>query len=123
MNPTVYISNKSEDHNYSPAAAYGSLRYITIGNYPIFKTTRLMEEIIKALVMSEPDDYLLISGSAIIAGMALATWMEMHAVVKVLLWDRANGTYVQRSLDRDTIRIMIQQASDQIEESEDLNGW
>ena len=59
--PTVYVSNRASTHDYTSASKMGALRFVTIGNYPIFKTARLQEEIITALAYSTKDDYLLFS--------------------------------------------------------------
>jgi len=40
------------------------MRPITSGNYAIFKTTRLLEEVVAALARSSETDYLAFSGSA-----------------------------------------------------------
>ena len=113
---TVFISNLSKAHNYEPAKSYGALRAITSGNYPIFKTTRLREEIVTALVCSQPDDYLLLSGSSVIAGLAMATWLIMHGKVNLLLYDRTERAYVLRHFQREDTQKEIEAAHDRLEE-------
>ena len=109
---TVWISNRSRDHTYDAAREFGSPKYITQGNYPIFKTARLREEIIDALVYSEPDDYLLLSGSSVIAGLCMAVWLALHGKATLLLYDRKVGEYVERSLDGNGLRVEIEKARD-----------
>ena len=112
--PTVFISNVARDKDYTPAAKYGAIRAITRGNFPIFKTNRLIEEIIEPLLESNDDDYLVLSGSSIICALCVALWLQMHDNLKVLLHDRASNSYVERHLKRSELRLRIEQVSDQL---------
>ena len=109
---TVFVTNKSATHDYSSAAYVGALRYVTNGNYPIFKTTRLQEEIISVLAYSTKDDYLLFSGSSVVAAICMAVWLEMHGIAKILLWDRTQDKYVVRVIDRQPLRLELETAID-----------
>jgi hypothetical protein len=113
--PTVYLSNMSNMHKYSEAAQYGAIRPLTAGNYPIFKTVRLLEEIVDGLVESTDEDYLLLSGSSVIAGLCVAVWLQKHRECKLLLFDRKageSGKYVVRVVTRDDIVLNIEKAKD-----------
>lgn len=114
---TVYISNMSRDHDYTDAARFGAIRPITSGNYPIFKTERLREEIIDALLDSKDTDYLLLSGSSVVAGICLSVWFSLHRQVTLLLHDRRQGAYVPRKLDRNAIALDIERARDKREKA------
>lgn len=108
----VFATNRSGEHDYSSAEKYGGLRFITIGNYPIFKTARLVEEIIKALVHSSPSDYLLYSGSGVVASLCTVVWIELHKKVQMLMWDRNERKYVLRIVDKSDLRLEIERAVD-----------
>lgn len=112
---TVFISNMSKDHDYTGAVKFGAIRPITSGNYPIFKTQRLLEEIIDALVHSKETDYLLLSGSSVVAGFSLVIWLMLHRKVNLLLHDRRQGQYVPRVFQRDTTYLDIERARAKIE--------
>lgn len=112
MNKTVYITNKSSTHDYASAAKLGALRFVTIGNYPIFKTDRLQEEIITALTYSQKSDYLLFSGSSVVAGMCMAVWLELHGEANILLWDRTDDIYVERLIQKSRLKIELESARD-----------
>lgn len=112
MSSAVFITNKSPSHEYSPAAKFGAITFVTMGNFPIFKTQRLQEEVIKSLVNSRPDDYLLLSGSSVIAAMCLTVWLHMHGKAKMLLWDRTQNEYVLRVIDSEEIVQTIVQFQD-----------
>lgn len=121
-NATVFISNMSKDHDYSDAAKFGAIRPITSGNYPIFKTQRLLEEIIAALVHSGEDDYLLLSGSSVVAGFCLVVWLMLHKKVTLLLHDRRQGAYVPRLFHRDVTYLEIERARDKLEQQSRAGG-
>lgn len=108
---TVFVSNFSRSHEYASAARYGALRPITSGNFPIFKTNRLREEIAKALCESTKEDFLLLSGSSVVAGLCMSMWLEQHGQVKLLLFDRAQTPqqYVTRVITRKELRAEIEQ--------------
>lgn len=112
---TVFVSNMAAEHDYSSALQYGALRPITSGNYPIYKTSRLIEEIASALAESSSDDHLLISGSSVVAALCAVVWLMYHNKVNILLWDRGNGCYVERVIDKDSLRITIEQLVDRRE--------
>jgi len=113
---TVFISNKASQHNYTPAAQHGAMKSITSGNYSIFKTVRLRDEIIKVLLNSEKTDFLLLSGSSVIAGICMSIWLLMHDEVKLLLYDRKERSYVIRTLSKSDIKLAIETALDEARE-------
>ena len=113
---TVFISNMSRDHDYTKAATYGAIRPITSGNYPIFKTTRLVDEVINTLIHSKESDYLLLSGSSLVAGICLSIWLMMHKKVSLLLLDRRQGQYIPRVFDKDATLIELEKARDKLDD-------
>jgi len=102
-------------HDYSKASEHGALRPVTTGNFPIFKTIRLRDEIIAALTSSTEEDYLLLSGSSVIAALCMLVWMNLHPKVKILLYDRSRRKYVERVLTKQEIRLEIEKTIDQRE--------
>jgi len=117
MSSTVFITNVEPTKNYSEATTFGAIRAITSGNYTIMQTSRLIREVAEALAYSTPNDFLLISGSATIAGMCLYMWMEKHRLCRMLLWDQR--TYTLRVVTRETVRREIEEALDRIQTRKD----
>jgi hypothetical protein len=109
---TVFVSNVAADHHYESVARYGAMRPVTQGNYPIFKTVRLTEEIITALIESKQTDYLALSGSGFVAALCLLIWMTLHKECNVLLYDPRQNSYVPRRLKRSEIIVQIEQLRD-----------
>lgn len=113
-NAVVYVTNMSSAHSYESATRYGAIRPVTSGNYPVFKSDRLMEEVVRALVHSTEADYLLFSGSSFVAGLCLAVWMTMHKECEALLWDPKQSSYVPRKLRRGDILTLIEKERDRL---------
>lgn len=109
---TVFVSNLSADHDYSATTEYGVLRPITMGNYPIFKIGRLVEEISKVVVHSTPQDYLVLSGSSVVSSLCLTLWMLRHGTCQLLLYDRGSSRYTMRILAREQLEAAFQYAQD-----------
>jgi len=112
---TVFITNMSPAHSYDSAARYGAVRPVTSGNYPVFKSERLMEEVIRSLAYSASNDYLLFSGSSFVAGICLAVWLHMHKECHALLWDPKQRAYVPRIIKREDIQMQVEKIKDQLE--------
>lgn len=110
--PVVFITNKASSHDYTRASRFGAIRFVTQGNYPVFKTARLQEEIVDALVYSKREDYLLFSGSAAVAALCTIVWFELHSKANVLLWDRTKNSYVQRTIEKPNLRLLINETQD-----------
>src|SRR2546430_11363125 len=92
---TVYITNMASDHDYRTAAAYGTIRPVTSGNYPIFKSARLLEEVATTLSQSSEEDYLLFSGSSFVAGIRQDFWIQKHKERQALLFGRQQRRIVR----------------------------
>lgn len=108
----VFATNVAPGHDYTDAANYGPLRPITTGNYPVFKTERLITEIAEAISESFEKDYLLFSGSAFVAGLCLAMWLTRHEQCQALLWDAKQRKYVPRLIKRDLLSLELERAAD-----------
>ena len=112
MSKVVYISNLNKLHDYSSAEHFGTMTTVTAGNFPVFKTGRLIEEIVGSLIESSQDDYLLVSGSSIIAALSMAVWLTMHEKVNILLFDRTEDMYTVRTVERKEIGLEIERTID-----------
>ena len=95
----VYVVN-STNHDYSKAEQYGELVYVTKGKLPIFKTTTVKAILEKGLVKFTKDDYLLISGPAIVNVMAATVLYNKFDTVKFLVFDAKQQDYVVRHLNK-----------------------
>jgi hypothetical protein len=95
----VYIVNNT-NHDYSKAEQYGELVYVTKGKLPIFKTNTVRALLEKGLVKFSKDDYLLISGPAIVSVMAATILYSRFDTVKFLIFDAKQQNYVVRHINK-----------------------
>lgn len=95
----VYVVNNA-NHDYSKAEQYGELVYVTKGKLPIFKTSTVRAMLEKGLVKFTKDDYLLISGPAIVSIMAATILYNKFDIVKFLVFDAKQQDYVVRHLNK-----------------------
>lgn len=109
---TVFVSNLSSDHDYTATAAFGALRPVTMGMFPIFKVGRLIDEIVQALSHSTPQDYLILAGSSVVSSLCLTIWMQRHGQCQILLFDRGSNRYTMRILTSEQIEAAFHYADD-----------
>ena len=95
----VYVVNNA-NHDYFKAEQYGELMYVTRGKLPIFKTSTVKAMLEKGLVKFSKDDYLLISGPAIVNVMAATILYNKFDTVKFLVFDAKQQDYVVRHLNK-----------------------
>ena len=95
----VYIINNA-NHDYSKAEQYGGLVDVTRGRLPIFKTSTVRAMLEEGLVDFTKDDYLLISGPAIVNVMAATILYNKFDTVKFLVFDAKQQDYVVRHLNK-----------------------
>ena len=95
----VYVVNNA-NYDYSKAEQYGELVYVTKGKLPIFRTSTVRAMLEKGLVKFTKDDYLLISGPAIVSVMAATILYNKFDTVKFLVFDAKQQDYVVRHLNK-----------------------
>jgi len=95
----VYVVNNA-NYDYSKAEQYGELVYVTKGKLPIFRTSTVRAMLEKGLVKFTKDDYLLISGPAIVSVMAATILYNNFDTVKFLVFDAKQQDYVVRHLNK-----------------------
>lgn len=111
----VFVSNLSPLQDYTKATDYGALRPITSGRYPIFKLDQLQDEVIRAIATSGEDDYLLLSGSSIVAALCLTAWLIAHKQVNLLLYDKSKDVYLTRVVSRAELQRALETTRETVE--------
>lgn len=91
----VYIIN-SMNHNFAAATQYGELEYVTSGNLPIFKTDIVVNKLDEGLKNFTSEDYLLLSGPAIINIYATHILARRLDSFKMLIFDAKEQSYKVR---------------------------
>ncbi len=95
--PNIYIINRSV-HDFSDATRFGDLVYLTEGNFNKFETSRISRAMKPILEVSEPFDYILISGLSVMVGIACSMFAVRHGKLNLLIFDQKTKSYVERNL-------------------------
>lgn len=95
----VYITAEGS-HDYSLAKSHGELTLLLKGKINVFASDKLYKDIEAALVDSNPDDHLILSGNMLSAAIAFQIFMEKHGKVNVLIFSFKNELYEVRTIRR-----------------------
>lgn len=91
----VYVPNLAS-HDFSTAAKYGELVYITVGSQNRFAVDSMVRAWAKALKKSASDDYIIISGLSHHNAIGTAIFGMLHKKLNLLIY---KGTgYVARTV-------------------------
>lgn len=90
---TVWLVNKG-GHDYSTLKPFGAVIPLTEGSVNPFNPDRLWLSIANKLAMSEPDDWLALSGSPLANGIAFAIWFRRFDYSNILQWSVGKGRYI-----------------------------
>lgn len=95
----VFIPNKSI-HDFSEAEKYGELVYLSNGNMPRYKTSRIYRLFTDILDTASPDDFVLVSGLTILNIIATLIMQAKFGYVNLLLFKSTdNGNhYIERTI-------------------------
>lgn len=107
MKPRVYALNYL-GHDISDAERFTDdpVIFLTEGSVNIFYPDRLAYEISKKLRGFQPEDYILISGSPVIAMIAMAVLKDTYHLksINVLIYNVKKGEYVARRISGSVAR-------------------
>lgn len=93
----VFVVNHTP-HDYSTAASFGELVFITDGNVPIFKTDLVYEILTEGLKDFSDEDYILFAGPTILCVIASTIVFRTHPTAKFLVFDAKKQGYCLRHL-------------------------
>lgn len=99
----VWIVN-SAGHDFDAAKSYGEFIPLTVGRVNIFNVERLLSEFKGMLANHEKDDWILLSGNAVLNVLAVAIVLAKHGEVNLLLYDVIKKEYVPREIKFDEIK-------------------
>lgn len=92
---TAWVVNFTA-HDYSKALEIPEIAHIkpvTNGYVPLGSIDRVWYEVYTALKDSAPDDFLLLSGLALLNSMASIVFWHLHNHVNALIWDKKTSSY------------------------------
>lgn len=95
----VYIVNDSYKHSYDDAKPFGRPVRVTIGNAPIFDT-RIIWEIREVMEDFTSNDYVLLSGHALLCFYVMSEALRNVSEAKILVWGAKEETYKVLTITR-----------------------
>ena len=116
--PKVFIPNRG-GHDYSDAARFGEIIFITEGLLDPTKTGLMYRQLVHALKDSRSDDFLLLSGLPILNTMAGAIMGRMHGVLNLLVFHY--GEYIQRTFMLDNLINAVKALDDALVKTQTTN--
>ena len=80
----VWVTNRNTSYDYTQAAKHGSLFFMTSGLILPREFDKTYETFKNYAQLAEPGDYLLLSGSNLVCGLAVAAWLQYHSSVELM---------------------------------------
>jgi hypothetical protein len=91
----VFIVNKS-CHDFTAAEQFGELKFLSVGSLKRYDCASMYRQFSEIMKSSKPDDYLLLSGLAIMNSVASAIFAHKHKRLNLLLWNSQKKEYIER---------------------------
>lgn len=95
----VFIVNDALKHNYSDAKTFGVPVRVTVGNIQVFDT-RIIWDIRVVMENFSYQDYVLLSGHALLCFYVLAEAFRRVGELKILVWGAKDNKYKVLTLTR-----------------------
>lgn len=90
----VYIVNKSS-HDFSQAAKYGELVYLSEGPVSRYATNSMIRQFKEAMKGSSPDDHIVLCSLNVMNSLACSIFAHKHGKLNLLLFK--DGIYLERN--------------------------
>lgn len=80
----VYVTNQVSTVDYLPLAHYGPIVFASRGHrHP--SDPEVIRSIATALIQSKSEDYLAVTGHRLESAIAIATWLQLHETIPMLV--------------------------------------
>jgi len=93
-NSIVYIPNKG-NHDYSDAARFGEIQFLTLGRIRRYDISQLYNEMAKGMKDADENDFVLVSSLPIVGHIATSIMARKFGRVNLLLF--CDGAYIERT--------------------------
>lgn len=88
----VLIPNRTPGHDYTDAARYGDLVFMTDGPVARAAVRRHKEAMRRHIASSEPEDMIVVGSLSVLTAVAASLMAARHHKLNLLLWER--GRYI-----------------------------
>lgn len=98
MDAKVFVTQENPNLNYLPAEEFGEIVFLTRSEFSPIRNSlnndRLLDEIRSKLKEFRPkEDYIVISGSPVVAGIVFMLIREITETLNVLRWSNRDHVY------------------------------
>jgi hypothetical protein len=94
--PQVFVISKS-CHDYSPAAKFGSLCYLSTGRMDKLNVNEMVRQFTEVMQDSTEEDFILPTSLSIMSGIAMSLFALKHGCLNLLLFK--NDRYIERKIN------------------------
>ena len=94
----VFLVNKGFHQTYSKADRFGEIDTLTEGRVNIFSIDTVVKHMTDKLKDAKEHDYILVSGYAILNGIAMHYFLKNFGKAKLLIWEGNNDRYTVLTL-------------------------
>ena len=91
--PTVWACSKSKMIRPALAQSFGDVELLLDKYVHVYNPTALMSGVAERVLVTDPHDYLLLTGNVLLNVMTMAGWMQHHGMCRVLAWSQRDGAY------------------------------
>jgi len=102
----VFVANMA-GHDYTKLKRYGELVAITTGHISFGSLDRVKFVVMEGMVGAKSDDYLAVSGAAIVNVIAALAWYEMHDAVRLLNYDKKTDEYRELVITKESLTDLL----------------
>jgi len=95
--PNVYVVNRSS-HDFTDAHRFGDVVFLSEGIQPRYETNHIYRQFKPLLEVSEPHDYLLLTGLTVMNVIAASIMAVQHGQINLLIHKAETNSYVERRL-------------------------
>ena len=99
LNSRVFIVNDSYKHDYTDSRPFGRPVRVTVGNAPIFDA-RIVWDIREVMEDFTVNDYVLLSGHALLCFYVMSEALRRVSEAKILVWGAKESTYKVLTITR-----------------------
>jgi hypothetical protein len=75
------------------AQSFGDVELLLDKYVHVYNPSALLEGVAERVTVTDPHDYLLLTGNVLLNVMTMAVWMQHHNMCRVLAWSQRDGAY------------------------------
>jgi hypothetical protein len=99
----VFVTNFQE-RDFGPADKFGETIFITRGYVPLRDIGALRNKLVAHIAYSKADDFIILTGPAVLIAMFTLLWTQKHGFMNVLSWNTRDKEYIHYVVGADSVQ-------------------